>query len=193
MSEITKQQIEAMTEQTSETVSEVTSEVATETSEFSLDSGAIEESLAHDYSHLDKYMQDLEFTSSTAQSGESESQANLPEPPQELDDESAMFMAGSALGVVNQTLPMLFGAPVSMNDQQLDVIGSKAVPVIKKHMKADQAPEWLMKYKEEFELGAALAGVLFGCYREAQAHKRALAKEKAANEPPINQGAQEAA
>jgi len=143
------------------------------------------------YSHLNDYTENLGFTDSdTETKGEtntgkrSEIAANDESfgddtPELAMEDDDAAVMAGFGVSTLNGALPMVFGAPVSMDEDQQEHLAKKAMPLVKKYYSSDNVPDWLKKYQDEIGFGLALSATLFGCFQQAKAHKLIHVKGKA--------------
>src|SRR5690606_22601740 len=84
----------------------------------------------------------------------------------------ARLMANMLTGAAAQGVQQVWGVEVGKADQ--DKVAEKLAPVMAKY--GGGMPEWLVPYKEEFELGVVLAGVGVGVYRQVQQRKAETAR-----------------
>jgi hypothetical protein len=142
----------------------------------------------YNYSHLNNYTDNMSFTGSDAESAtENHTEINSgiaandddfgeAAPELSMGDDDAAIMAGFGVSTLNGFLPAVFGAPVSMTEDQHEQLAKKAMPLVKKYYSSDNVPDWLKKYQDEIGFGLAMSTMLFGCFQQAKVHKLANPK-----------------
>lgn len=124
----------------------------------------------------------------------SESQAEATEPETEImTAEDADIVAALGVTAVNKMLPVVFGAPVALDEAVQAELAKKASPLIEKYSDGENVPPWLKKYADEISFGLAVGCALFGCWRGAKMYKAEQAKLAAQPKPRVKVPAQEQA
>lgn len=124
-----------------------------------------------EYKELDAFEQQTISQQENIDNGESDS-AESEEMSDEDAEQAAAFFVGSGAGFVES----LFDYPVTIDHETQQAIAAKAVPVIIKNAKGVNLPPWLIRYREELELLAVIAGAGLSIYSQI---KQAKAAEKA--------------
>lgn len=122
----------------------------------------------HDYSHLDKFA-----SASSSDVGE----AGEVVESEEMNDEDVIALAGYGVSSLADFIESTIEAPVTIDNDTRKVVAEKAAPVVRKYCKGGMPP-WLVRWKEEIELGIVLGSAALSVYKQIKAHE----KESGTNE-----------
>lgn len=106
--------------------------------------------------------------------------------------ELAAATAAATMGV--NALVALFTAQVPyvhIDDKAREAVIEKAAPVLVKHGVGGELPPWLVKWREEIELGMVVGGIGFSVYIQVQQHKKAEAEAERQRQQAKQQNGQQ--
>ncbi|QQQ65943.1 hypothetical protein JJQ94_16725 [Pseudoalteromonas sp. GCY] len=112
-----------------------------------------------EYSHLDKFtaVQD-EQVGEVAES-------------EEMTESDISALAGYGVSSLADFIESTIEAPVTIDNETREVIAEKAAPVVRKYCKGGM-PSWMVKWKEEIELGLVLGTAAISVFKQIKAYEK---------------------
>ncbi|WP_138593631.1 hypothetical protein [Pseudoalteromonas aurantia] len=114
----------------------------------------------HDYSHLDSFtkVSDVGVADDVTES-------------EEMTSEDVSALACYGVSSAADFVESMIEAPVTIDNDTRESIAAKAAPVVAKYCKGGMPP-WLVKWKEEIELGLVLGTAALSVYKQIKAHEK---------------------
>ncbi|QZO12615.1 hypothetical protein [Pseudoalteromonas piscicida] len=122
----------------------------------------------HDYSHLDKFASD-----SSGDVGE----AGEVVESEEMTESDISALAGYGVSSLADFIESTIEAPVTIDNDTREVIAEKAAPVVRKYCKGGM-PSWMVKWKEEIELGLVLGTAAISVFKQIKAYEKENTKSE---------------
>ncbi|MBE0369231.1 hypothetical protein PAUR_a3043 [Pseudoalteromonas aurantia 208] len=114
----------------------------------------------HDYSHLDSFtkVSDVSVADDITES-------------EEMTSEDVSALACYGVSSAADFVESMIEAPVTIDNDTRELIAEKAAPVVAKYCKGGM-PSWMVKWKEEIELGLVLGTAALSVYKQIKAHEK---------------------
>ncbi|MEK0158808.1 hypothetical protein WLQ65_06550 [Pseudoalteromonas piscicida] len=120
-----------------------------------------------EYSHLDKFTAVQDEVGEVGEVAESE----------EMTENDISALAGYGVSSLADFIESTIEAPVTIDNDTREVIAEKAAPVVRKYCKGGM-PSWMVKWKEEIELGLVLGTAAISVFKQIKAYEKENAKSE---------------
>lgn len=129
----------------------------------------------HDYSHLDSFtkVSDVSVADDVTES-------------EEMTSKDVNALACYGVSSAADFVESMIEAPVTIDNDTRESIAEKAAPVVAKYCKGGMPP-WLVKWKEEIELGLVLGTAALSVYKQIKAHEK-IEQSKSENTEVVAHG-----